>query len=132
MNSDVLGSRLPGRYDVERELGAGGMATVYLAHDLKHHRQVAIKVLHAEISALVGPERFLKEIELTASLQHPHILPLFAAGSSAKSSCPSATRCGSRPKSRMRCSTPTAAALCTATSNPRMSCCRMATRSWPT
>ncbi|HXE60130.1 MAG TPA: serine/threonine-protein kinase, partial [Gemmatimonadaceae bacterium] len=81
MNSDVLGPDLRGRYRVERELGAGGMATVYLADDLKHHRQVAIKVLHSEISALVGPERFLKEIELTASLQHPHILPLFDSGS---------------------------------------------------
>jgi len=68
-------------YRVERELGAGGMATVYLAEDLKHHRKVAIKVLHAELSAVLGPERFLKEIELTASLQHPHILPLFDSGS---------------------------------------------------
>jgi serine/threonine-protein kinase len=69
------------RYRIERELGAGGMATVYLAEDLKHHRKVAIKVLHAELSAVLGPERFLKEIELTASLQHPHILPLFDSGS---------------------------------------------------
>ena len=57
------------------------MATVYLAEDLKHHRKVAIKVLHAELSAILGPERFLKEIELTANLQHPHILPLFDSGS---------------------------------------------------
>jgi serine/threonine-protein kinase len=69
------------RYRIERELGAGGMATVYLAEDLKHHRKVAIKVLHAELSAMLGPERFLKEIELTANLQHPHILPLFDSGS---------------------------------------------------
>ncbi|MEP7067531.1 MAG: protein kinase, partial [Gemmatimonadota bacterium] len=68
-------------YRIERELGAGGMATVYLAEDLKHHRKVAIKVLHPELSAVLGPERFLKEIELTASLQHPHILPLFDSGS---------------------------------------------------
>ncbi|HEU4786350.1 MAG TPA: serine/threonine-protein kinase [Gemmatimonadaceae bacterium] len=68
-------------YRVERELGAGGMATVYLAHDLKHHRKVAIKLLHPELSAVLGPERFLKEIELTAGLQHPHILPLFDSGS---------------------------------------------------
>ncbi|MFI5239610.1 MAG: protein kinase, partial [Gemmatimonadales bacterium] len=68
-------------YTIERELGAGGMATVYLAEDLKHHRKVAVKVLHSELSALLGPERFLKEIELTASLQHPHILPLFDSGS---------------------------------------------------
>jgi Tol biopolymer transport system component len=72
---------LADRYRIERELGAGGMATVYLAEDLKHHRKVAIKVLHAELSAVLGPERFLKEIELTASLQHPHILPLFDSGS---------------------------------------------------
>jgi Tol biopolymer transport system component len=72
---------LADRYRVERELGAGGMATVYLAEDLKHHRKVAIKVLHAELSAILGPERFLKEIELTANLQHPHILPLFDSGS---------------------------------------------------
>jgi serine/threonine-protein kinase len=72
---------LADRYAIERELGAGGMATVYLAEDRKHHRKVAIKVLHAELSAVLGPERFLKEIELTASLQHPHILPLFDSGS---------------------------------------------------
>ena len=72
---------LADRYRIERELGAGGMATVYLAEDLKHHRKVAIKVLHAELSAILGPERFLKEIELTANLQHPHILPLFDSGS---------------------------------------------------
>ena len=68
------------QYTIERELGSGGMATVYLAEDLKHHRKVAIKVLHAELSAVLGPERFLKEIELTANLQHPHILPLFDSG----------------------------------------------------
>src|SRR6185437_12001756 len=80
-SSARLASSLADRYTLERELGAGGMATVYLAEDLKHHRKVAIKVLHAELSALLGPERFLKEIELTASLQHPHILPLFDSGS---------------------------------------------------
>jgi eukaryotic-like serine/threonine-protein kinase len=63
-----------------RELGSGGMATVYLAEDVKHRRKVAIKVLHPELSAVLGPDRFLKEIELTASLQHPHILPLFDSG----------------------------------------------------
>jgi eukaryotic-like serine/threonine-protein kinase len=82
---DQLSARLlpsmDGRYRIERELGTGGMATVYLAEDLKHHRKVAIKVLHAELSAILGPERFLKEIELTANLQHPHILPLFDSGS---------------------------------------------------
>jgi eukaryotic-like serine/threonine-protein kinase len=80
---DTLRSALADRYTIERELGAGGMATVYLAEDVKHHRKVAIKVLHAELSAILGPERFLKEIELTANLQHPHILPLFDSGSAA-------------------------------------------------
>jgi Tol biopolymer transport system component len=77
---DRLASALADRYRVERELGAGGMATVYLAIDVRHHRKVALKVLHPELSAVLGPERFLKEIELTASLQHPHILPLFDSG----------------------------------------------------
>jgi serine/threonine-protein kinase len=76
-----LSAALADRYHIERELGEGGMATVFLAEDIKHHRKVAIKVLHAELSAILGPERFLKEIELTASLQHPHILPLFDSGS---------------------------------------------------
>ncbi|HEX7981602.1 MAG TPA: protein kinase [Gemmatimonadaceae bacterium] len=76
-----LAAALVGRYRVERSLGAGGMATVYLAEDVRHHRKVAIKVLHPELSAVLGPERFLNEIELTASFQHPHILPLFDSGS---------------------------------------------------
>ncbi len=76
-----LSAALADRYVIEREIGAGGMATVYLAEDVKHRRKVAIKVLHPELSALLGPERFLKEIELTANLQHPHILPLFDSGS---------------------------------------------------
>ena len=76
-----LETALAGRYRIERELGAGGMATVYLAEDVRHHRKVALKVLHPELSSVLGPERFLKEIELTASLQHPHILPLFDGGS---------------------------------------------------
>ena len=67
-------------YKVERELGAGGMATVYLAHDPKHDRKVAIKVLRPELAAIVGGERFLKEIRTTANLQHPHILPLHDSG----------------------------------------------------
>jgi len=77
----ALADALTERYRLERELGAGGMATVYLAEDVRHHRKVAIKVLHPELSAVLGPERFLKEIELTANLQHPHILPLFDSGS---------------------------------------------------
>ena len=76
-----LAAALAERYRLEREIGAGGMATVWLAEDVRHHRKVAIKVLHPELSAVLGPDRFLKEIELTAALQHPHILPLFDSGS---------------------------------------------------
>ena len=75
-----LTSALADRYRIQRELGAGGMATVYLAEDLKHHRQVAIKVLKPELAAMLGAERFVQEITTTASLQHPHILPLFDSG----------------------------------------------------
>ena len=77
----VLQEALGAQYAIERELGRGGMATVYLARDVRHRRQVAIKVLHPELSAILGPDRFLREIEVTASLQHPHILPLFDSGS---------------------------------------------------
>ncbi len=72
-----LNAALEGRYAIERELGEGGMATVYLAKDLKHNRNVALKVLKPELAAVVGAERFLAEIETTANLTHPHILPLF-------------------------------------------------------
>ena len=75
-----LTTALADRYRIERELGAGGMATVYLAHDLKHDRQVAIKVLRPELAAVIGADRFLAEIRTTANLQHPHILPLFDSG----------------------------------------------------
>jgi serine/threonine protein kinase/Tol biopolymer transport system component len=71
---------LEGRYTIERELGAGGMATVFLAEDVRHHRNVAVKVLRPELAAVIGAERFLAEIETTANLQHPHILPLFDSG----------------------------------------------------
>jgi len=77
---DSLREALADRYAVERELGRGGMATVFLAEDLKHHRSVAIKVLHAEVTAALGAERFLREIEIAARLQHPHILPLYDSG----------------------------------------------------
>ncbi len=77
---DRLTTALEGRYRIERELGAGGMATVYLAEDLKHHRQVGIKVLKPELAAVLGAERFVQEITTTAQLQHPHILPLFDSG----------------------------------------------------
>ncbi|MDH5643043.1 MAG: protein kinase, partial [Gemmatimonadota bacterium] len=69
-----------GRYTIERELGAGGMATVYLAQDIKHDRKVAVKVLKPELAAVLGAERFVQEIKTTAALQHPHILPLFDSG----------------------------------------------------
>ena len=75
-----LASALADRYRLERELGAGGMATVYLAHDLRHDRDVAIKVLHPDLGAALGGERFLSEIKTTARLQHPHILPLLDSG----------------------------------------------------
>ena len=75
-----LTAALADRYRVESELGAGGMATVYLAHDIKHERDVAIKVLHPDLGAALGGERFLSEIRTTARLQHPHILPLLDSG----------------------------------------------------
>jgi len=78
---DRLSAALTGRYRLERELGQGGMATVYLAEDLKHDRKVALKVLRRELAAIIGAERFLTEIRTTANLQHPHILPLFDSGS---------------------------------------------------
>jgi serine/threonine-protein kinase len=75
-----LNSALAGRYAIERELGAGGMATVYLANDLRHHRRVAIKILHPDLAAAVGAERFIREIEIVAGLSHPHILSLYDSG----------------------------------------------------
>jgi serine/threonine-protein kinase len=71
---------LADRYRIERELGSGGMATVYLAEDLRHHRKVALKVLRPELAAVIGAERFLQEITTTANLQHPHILALHDSG----------------------------------------------------
>ncbi|HXI21220.1 MAG TPA: serine/threonine-protein kinase, partial [Gemmatimonadales bacterium] len=79
--AERLASALADRYGIERQLGQGGMATVYLAADLKHDRQVAIKVLKPELAAVLGAERFVQEIKTTAQLQHPHILPLFDSGS---------------------------------------------------
>jgi serine/threonine-protein kinase len=75
-----LSSALADRYRLERQLGAGGMATVYLAHDLKHNRKVAVKVLRPELAAALGHDRFLREIEIAAGLSHPHILPLYDSG----------------------------------------------------
>src|ERR1044071_3921613 len=75
-----LKDSLADRYDIEREIGAGGMATVYLAQDLRHHRHVALKLLNPELGAVLGEERFLSEIRVTANLQHPNLLPLFDSG----------------------------------------------------
>ena len=77
---DSLNAALAGRYSIDREIGRGGMATVYLAHDLRHQRKVALKVLSPELGAVLGGERFLSEIRVTANLQHPHLLPLFDSG----------------------------------------------------
>ena len=78
--ADHIAQSLASRYRIERELGRGGMATVFLAEDRKHGRAVAIKVLHEELGAWLGAERFLAEIRITARLQHPHILPLLDSG----------------------------------------------------
>src|SRR5262245_19669766 len=75
-----LEASLRATYQLERELGSGGMAVVYLARDARHKRRVALKVLRPEISAVVGPERFLREVETLANLTHPHILPLHDSG----------------------------------------------------
>ena len=77
---DRLQAALADRYAIQRELGSGGMATVYLAEDLRHHRKVAVKVLRPELAAIMGSGRFLQEIEIAAGLQHPHILPLLDSG----------------------------------------------------
>jgi eukaryotic-like serine/threonine-protein kinase len=78
--ADRLKAALAGRYAIDREIGRGGMATVYLARDLRHERAVAVKVLHPEIATALGPERFLDEIRIAARLQHPHLLPLLDSG----------------------------------------------------
>src|SRR5881396_2955618 len=75
-----LNTALSGRYRIEREIGQGGMATVYLAQDVRHDRHVALKVLNPELGAILGVERFLAEIRVTANLQHPNLLPLFDSG----------------------------------------------------
>ena len=80
---DRLAAALADRYRIERELGAGGMATVYLARDLRHDRAVALKVLRPELAASLGPDRFIREIKTTAQLAHPHILPLLDSGDAA-------------------------------------------------
>jgi serine/threonine-protein kinase len=80
---DVVGqlnAALTGRYSVEREIGRGGMATVYLARDVRHSRPVAVKVLHPELAISLGTDRFLREIQIAARLQHSHIVPLYDSG----------------------------------------------------
>src|SRR5262249_35231963 len=79
---DLVAGALDSRYRIERELGRGGMATVYLATDAKHGRSVAVKVLLPEITAAMGAEQFLREIQVAARLTHPHILPLHDSGGS--------------------------------------------------
>ena len=74
---ELVTTALTDRYAIDRELGRGGAAVVYLAEDRKHRRQVAIKVMRPELAASLGPERFLREIEIAAQLSHPHILPLY-------------------------------------------------------
>ena len=152
--SDRLSLALTGRYRIERELGAGGMATVYLAEDLKHGRKVAIKVLRPELAAVIGADRFVREIRTIAALQHPHILgadrlgrgqrhrvlrdALCRRGVAARSAEPgeatadSPTRFGSRAKLPRRWITPTATASSTATSSRRTSCSTTAPPSSPT
>jgi len=90
--TEHLTAALADRYRIERELGSGGMATVYLAHDLRHDRDVAIKVLHPELGAALGGDRFLTEIRTTARLQHPHILPLLDSGAVGGGTAPAELR----------------------------------------
>jgi len=127
---------------IERDLGRGGMATVYLAHDLHHKRQVALKLLDPEIGALLGIDRFLREIETAAQLQHPHILPVFDSGEVAgqpwytmpyvagetlrvccdgRGASQSPMVCGSAARSPRRWTPRTSTASCTGTSNPKTS-----------
>jgi len=80
---EQLNRALASRYLLDRELGRGGMATVYLAEDLRHDRRVALKVLHPELSSSLGPDRILREIKLAARLNHPHIVPLYDSGEAA-------------------------------------------------
>ena len=89
--ASALADALRDRYRLERELGRGGMATVYLTHDIKHERLVALKVLHPELAAILGPERFLREIKLTARLQHPNILAVLDSGEAVVSRDPRPT-----------------------------------------
>lgn len=113
---EQLQQGLSGSYTLERELGRGGMATVYLARDLRHDRPVALKVLHAQLAASLGADRFLREIRLAARLQHPHILTVLDSGEIPTAGAQPilwftmpfigaracATGCAARPSSRSR------------------------------
>ena len=147
-SSSSSAAALGERYRVERELGHGGMAVVFLAQDLKHHRPVAIKLLKPELSAAIGSDRFLREIEIAATLQHPHILPLFDSGNAGgllyyvmpfvegeslrqrlarEPQLPLDAALQHHPRGRQRAgSTPTSTASSTGTSSRRTSCCRTA------
>jgi serine/threonine protein kinase len=135
-----LQSALEGRYHLDREVGAGGMATVYLAQDLRHDRRVALKVLRPELAAVIGAERFLAEIKLTANLQHPHILPLFDSGAVDSQlfyvmpfvEGETLRDRITREKQPRPWTTPTGTAWSTGTSSRRTSCCTTARPWWPT
>ena len=117
-----LVNALDGRYEIERELARGGMATVFLARDVRHDRPVAIKVLGEELAAAVGAERFLEEIRVTASLQHPSIVPLFDSGSADGICCTSCRSSRSRRAPRSRAGEPAYRRHCT--SKARWRCSR--------
>ncbi len=114
---DHLAAALTDRYAIDRDLGAGGMATEYLARELKHDRLVAIKVRKPELAAVIGDELCLSDIETTANLRSP----------TARSNSPSTTRCVSRAKWPTGGRTRTNAASSIATSSPRTGCCRVGT-----
>ncbi|MEJ2206624.1 MAG: protein kinase [Gemmatimonadota bacterium] len=97
-----LESALAGRYRIDKKLGEGGMASVYLAEDIKHERKVALKILKPELAAVIGAERFLAEIKTTANLQHPHILPLFDSGEADSFLCTRCWRVSRRTRARAR------------------------------
>jgi serine/threonine protein kinase len=137
-----LTAALADRHRLERERGQGGVATVYLAHDLRHDRQVAVKALRSELAAVIGADRFLSEIKTTAKLRHSHLLPLFDSGRTdfvfyvmriiegeslrdrlnRETSFLSPTPWGSRPKPPPHSTTLTATTSSIATSSPRTSC----------
>jgi serine/threonine protein kinase len=138
---ESLNAALAGRYRIERELGAGGMAVVYLADDLKHRRRVAIKVLKPALAEVLGAERFLREIETTANLRHPHILPLYDSGriggSRGRVGTPPSTRRPVDPSTSCSTSCRSWKARPSATGWTARSSCRSTTRSrsrgrWPT